>query len=121
MGAEIEPLVIGSGILREDEPAAALGPDSKSTLEGDRATVPSGRTADYIVAATLTLLALAISPLGTILLDGYDSPSFRGVTIALALDAFLLLVVGGILVRGRGRNACVALGRKTRRISRLPP
>jgi hypothetical protein len=38
------------------------------------------------------------------LLNGPASLSFRGVTIALALDAFLLLVVGGILVRGRGRK-----------------
>ena len=83
MAAEIEPLVIGSGILREDEPAATARPDSRSTLEGDQAAAPSGRTADYIVAAI---------------------PSFRGVTIGLALDAFLLLVAGGILVRGRGRK-----------------
>src|SRR6266852_5253797 len=104
MGAEIEPLVIGSGILREDERAAAVSQDSKSTLEPDRATAPSGRTADYVVAAAIALLALAISPLGSILLNGPASLSFRGVTIALALDAFLLLVVGGILVRGRGRK-----------------
>ena len=104
MAAEIEPLVIGSGIPREDAAAATAKPDSKSTLERDRADAPSGRTADYIVAAILVLLALAISPLGTILLDGIDSPSLRGVTIALALDAFLLLVVGGILARGRGRK-----------------
>src|SRR5712692_10238070 len=104
MGAEIEPLVIGSDILREDGRAATVRPDSKSTLEGDRARAPSGRTADYVVAATLALLALAISPLGTILLDGPASPSVRGVAIALALDAFLLLVVGGILARGRGRK-----------------
>jgi hypothetical protein len=103
MGAEIEPLVIGSGIRREDEPAATARPDSESTLEGDRATAPSGRT-EYYIAAAIALVALAISPLGSILLNGPDSLRFRGVTIALALDAFLLLVVGGILVSGRAQK-----------------
>src|SRR5712692_7189263 len=104
MGAEIEPLVIGSGILREDERDSTFSQDAKHTLESGRTTARSGRTADYVVAAAIVLLALAISPLGTILLDGRASLSFRGVTIALTLDAFLLLVVGGILVPGRARK-----------------
>src|SRR5262245_51712141 len=64
----------------------------------------SGRNADYVVAAAIALLALAISPLGTILLDGPASLSFRGVLIALTLAAFLLLVAAAILMRGRSRR-----------------
>lgn len=66
--------------------------------------IRASRILDYLVAALLTALAFAVSPLGLFLTKGYASLTLRGVLMTLALDVFLLVWVGAILTQGRRRR-----------------
>ncbi|MBV8752140.1 MAG: SGNH/GDSL hydrolase family protein [Hyphomicrobiales bacterium] len=66
--------------------------------------VRTNRALDYLVAALLIAVALALSPLGLFLTKGYPSLTLRGVLMTLALDVFLLVWAGAILTQGRWRR-----------------
>jgi hypothetical protein len=68
------------------------------------AMVRTDRALDYLVAALLIAIALALSPLGLFLTKGYSSLTIRAVPMTLALDVFLLVWVGAILTQGRRRR-----------------
>lgn len=68
------------------------------------AMVRTNRALDYLVAALLSALAFALSPLGLFLTKGYASLTLRAVLMTLALDIFLLVWVGAILTQGRRRR-----------------
>src|ERR1051326_9533091 len=59
---------------------------------------------DYLVAAVLSAVVLAYSPLGLLLTKGYAGLNLRAVVMTLALDVFLLAWIGAILTQGRWRR-----------------
>jgi lysophospholipase L1-like esterase len=63
----------------------------------------STRLADYAAAAALTVLALAISPPGMLLITG-RTPSLRGTVLFVVFGVFCLLIAGAILARGSARR-----------------
>jgi GDSL-like Lipase/Acylhydrolase len=66
--------------------------------------IRANRVLDYAVAALLSALAIALSPLGLFLAKGYSSLTLRGVVMTVALDVFLLVWVGAILTQGPRRR-----------------
>ena len=66
----------------------------------------SSRLADYIVAAGLAVVALAISPIGIQLATGRANLTFRVNVISLTFVLVLIAVIAAILARGRLRRAC---------------
>jgi lysophospholipase L1-like esterase len=65
--------------------------------------VRSTRLADYTVAAALTVLALAISPPGILLITG-RAPGLRETVLFVVFGVFFLLIAGAILAQGRARR-----------------
>jgi hypothetical protein len=69
-----------------------------------RATMRTNRVLDYLVAAVLAVVAFAYSPLALVLTKGYAGLNLRAVLMTLALDVFLLVLIGAILTQGRRRR-----------------
>jgi GDSL-like Lipase/Acylhydrolase len=69
-----------------------------------RATMRINRVLDYLVAAVLAVVAFAYSPLALVLTKGYAGLNLRTVLMTLALDVFLLVLIGAILTQGRRRR-----------------
>jgi len=65
-----------------------------------------GRRSDYVVAAVLALLAAAVSPPGVAFITGRLGLSFRVTIVCLAIDAFLIVMIAGVLTQGRWRRIC---------------
>jgi lysophospholipase L1-like esterase len=61
------------------------------------------RAADFVIAAAILALALALSPLGIRLTSGRLDLSPRVIAVALAFDTFLLVLAAAVLTRGRLR------------------
>ena len=66
---------------------------------------PTGRLAEYGVAAALVALAVVISPIGIKFFTHRDDLTFRVNTVSLVFVVFILVVVLSILARGRVRRA----------------
>jgi lysophospholipase L1-like esterase len=60
----------------------------------------STRTIEYCVAATIVVLAVAVSPFTIRLLTGRPALNFRPLLLSATFDVFLLLVAGALLARG---------------------
>jgi hypothetical protein len=79
--------------------AAVMGATGIAT-----ATMRTSRVLDYLVAAVLAVVAFAYSPLALLLTKGYAGLNLRAVLMTLALDVFLLVLIGAILTQGRRRR-----------------
>ena len=62
------------------------------------------RLAEYVIAALLTAIALALGPLRLLLIARSSAPSIRDISMTVAMDTFLLVIVGAILALGRYRQ-----------------
>jgi hypothetical protein len=78
------------------------GGDGRNGIAG--ATMRTNRVLDYLVAAVLAVVAFAYSPLALVLTKGYAGLNLRAVLMTLALDVFLLVLIGAILTQGRRRR-----------------
>jgi hypothetical protein len=63
----------------------------------------SERTAEWAVAATIILIAIAISPIGIRLATGRLDLNPRINAVSLTFDAVLLILAGAIVARGRAK------------------
>jgi len=66
--------------------------------------IRTNRVVDYVAAALLAALALAVSPIGLMVTKGDAGLTTRGITMTLALDAFLISWIGMIVTQGRYRR-----------------
>ena len=95
-----EKLLISAALAAAEEGQRAEWAERESR----RAMVRANRSLDYLVAALLSALAFALSPLGLFLTKGHSGLTLRGVLMGGAISVFLLVWVGAILTQGPRRR-----------------
>src|SRR5689334_9428645 len=78
-------------------------PTPKMRLTQPPSAARSNRTVDYLAAAALAGLALAISPFAIRMLTGRSELTLRSVLLSVTFAVFLLLISGALLARNRTR------------------
>jgi hypothetical protein len=78
-------------------------PPPKVRLTQPPSAAGSNRTVDYLAAAALAGLALAISPFAIRMLTGRSELTLRSVLLSVTFDVFLLLISAALLARNRTR------------------
>jgi hypothetical protein len=67
-------------------------------------TASPNRAVEYLIAATIVVLAIAGSPVAIAQLTGHPALNFRPLLLSTVFDVFLLLIAGALLARGRLRQ-----------------